>query len=45
MFGLGAALAGDALLASTVHELSSERVRHELEVAQSTAGDLVAAGH
>ena len=43
MFGLGAVLAGDALLASTVHELSSERVRHELEVAGSTAGDLVAA--
>jgi hypothetical protein len=43
MFGLGATLAGDALLASTVHELSSERVRHELEVARSTAGDLVAA--
>jgi hypothetical protein len=35
-FGLGAGLAGISLVASTAHELSSERVRHELEVAQTT---------
>ena len=32
-FGLGDGMVGVALLASLVHELSSERVRHELEVA------------
>ncbi len=32
-FGLGAALVGTALVAATVHELSSERIRHELEIA------------
>jgi hypothetical protein len=42
-FGLGAALAGISLVASIVHELSSERVRHELEVARTTAGELVTA--
>jgi hypothetical protein len=34
-FGLGAGLVGVSLLASTIHELSSERVRHELEVAHA----------
>jgi hypothetical protein len=43
-FGLGAGLAGVSLVASTVHELTSERVRHELEIAPTTAGELVAAG-
>ena len=43
-FGLGAGLAGVSLVATTVHELSSERVRHELEVAQTTAGELAAVG-
>ena len=42
-FGLGAGIVGVALVASIVHELSSERVRDELEVSQSTA--LVAAGN
>src|SRR3984885_10787692 len=42
-FGLGAGLAGVSLVASIVHELSSERVRHELEVAQTTAGELTVA--
>lgn len=42
-FGLGAGLAGVSLVASIVHELSSERVRHELEVAQTTVGDLAVA--
>lgn len=32
-FGLGDGMVGVALLASLIHELSSERVRHELEVA------------
>jgi hypothetical protein len=36
-FGLGCGLVGMSLLASTIHELSSERVRHELEVEQATA--------
>jgi hypothetical protein len=36
-FALGCGLVGASLLASTIHELSSERVRHELEVAQATA--------
>jgi hypothetical protein len=31
-FGLGDGMVGVALLASLIHELSSERVRHELEV-------------
>ena len=44
-FGLGAALAGVSLVASIVHELSSERVRHELEIAQSTVGELATAAH
>jgi hypothetical protein len=35
-FGLGAGMAGVSLAASVVHELTSERVRHELEVAHST---------
>jgi hypothetical protein len=43
-FGLGAGLAGVALLASIVHELSSERVRHELEVARTTVDELAAVG-
>ena len=44
-FGLGDGLAGASLLALTVHELSSERVRHELEVAHAAAptGEPVAA--
>jgi hypothetical protein len=44
-FGLGAGLVGLSLVASTVHELSSERVRHELEVAHTSVGELAAAGH
>jgi hypothetical protein len=43
-FGLGAGLAGVSLAASLLHELSSERVRHELEVEHTTADELVAAG-
>ncbi len=42
-FALGAGLAGVSLVASIVHELSRERVRHELEVAQTTAGELAVA--
>ena len=42
-FGLGAGLVGASLIASIVHELSTERVRHELEVAQTTVGELVIA--
>jgi hypothetical protein len=42
-FGLGAGLAGVSLAASTIHELTSERVRHELEIAHTTAGEFVAA--
>lgn len=42
-FGLGAGLAGLALVASIVHELSRERVRHQLEVAQTTVGELAVA--
>jgi hypothetical protein len=42
-FGLGAGLVGASLLASIVHELSAERVRHELEVGQTTVGELVIA--
>ena len=44
-FGLGPALAGVSLVASIVHELSSERVRHELEIAQTTVGELATAAH
>jgi hypothetical protein len=44
-FGLGAGLTGVALAASIVHELSSERVRHELEVASTGVGELAPAGH
>jgi len=43
-FGLGAGLAGVSLAASLLHELSSERVRHELEVEHTTADELIAAG-
>jgi hypothetical protein len=39
-FGLGAGLAGVSLAASIVHELSRERVRHELDIAQTTAGEI-----
>ncbi len=42
-FGLGAALVGASLMASIVHELSTERVRHELEVAQTRVGEMVVA--
>jgi hypothetical protein len=42
-FGLGAGLVGASLLASIVHELSAERVRHELEVGQTKVGELVIA--
>jgi hypothetical protein len=35
-FGLAAGLSGVSLAASIVHELTTERVRHELEVAQGT---------
>lgn len=41
-FGLGAGLAGISLVASIVHELSSERVRHELEIAQTSVDELAA---
>jgi hypothetical protein len=34
-FGLGAGIVGVALAAAVVHELTSERVRHELEVSQT----------
>ena len=44
-FGLGAGLAGVSLVASIVHELSSERVRHELEVAQTSVDELAAVTH
>ena len=36
-FALGDGLVGISLLALTIHELSSERVRHDLEVAHATA--------
>jgi hypothetical protein len=42
-FGLGAGLVGASLMASIVHELSTERVRHELEVAQTRVGEMVIA--
>jgi hypothetical protein len=43
-FGLASGMVGTSLLASTIHELTSERVRHELEVAQgSTASELATA--
>jgi hypothetical protein len=38
-FGLGAGLAGVSLAASIAHELSRERVRHELDVAQTAVGE------
>lgn len=41
-FGLAAGLVGVSLVASIIHELSSERVRHELEVAQTSVGELAA---
>jgi hypothetical protein len=44
-FGLGAGLTGVSLVALIEHELSSERVRHELEVAQATVGELAVAAH
>jgi hypothetical protein len=43
-FGLAAGLVGVSLVASIIHELSSERVRHELEVAQTSVGELTAVG-
>jgi hypothetical protein len=36
-FALGCAMVGVSLLASVVHELTSERVRHELEIAAPSA--------
>ncbi len=42
-FGLGAGLVGASLVASIVHELSTERVRHELEVAQTRVDEIVIA--
>ncbi len=42
-FGLGAGLVGASLIASIVHELSTERVRHELEVAQTRVDEMVIA--
>jgi hypothetical protein len=41
-FGLAAGLVGVSLVALIVHELTSERVRHELEVARDTSDELVA---
>lgn len=40
IFGLGSAVVGLSLVASIGHELASERVRHELEVAHTTVGEL-----
>jgi hypothetical protein len=37
-FALGCGIAGASLLALTIHEITSERVRHELEVAQPIIG-------
>lgn len=42
-FGLGAGLVGASLIASIVHEVSTERVRHELEVAQTRVAEMVIA--
>ena len=42
-FGLGAGLVAASLVASIVHELSTERVRHELEVAQTRVDEIVIA--
>ena len=42
-FGLGAGLVGASLIASIVHEVSTERVRHELEVAQTRVDEIVIA--
>ena len=36
-FGLGAALVGVSLVAALIHELTSERVRHELEIERPAA--------
>jgi hypothetical protein len=36
-FGLGAGLAVASLVAATIHELSSERIRHELEIRRATS--------
>jgi FtsH-binding integral membrane protein len=36
-FALGCAMTGVSLLAAVIHELTSERVRHELEIAQPAA--------
>jgi hypothetical protein len=37
-FGLGAAMVGVSIVASTIHEFFTETVREELEVASATAG-------
>ena len=37
-FGLGSGMVGVSVLASTIHELTSEHVRHELEVARAGTG-------
>jgi hypothetical protein len=36
-FALGCGLAGASLLALTIHEITSERVRHELEIAPAAS--------
>jgi hypothetical protein len=40
VFGLGAGLAGVSLVAATIHELSTERIRHELEIAHAAPPSL-----
>ena len=42
-FGLGAALAGLSVVASIMHELSSERVSHELDVTHTNVDELAIA--
>jgi hypothetical protein len=43
-FALGAGMVGVSLVASIIHELTTERVRHELEIAHRTgAGEVVSA--
>jgi hypothetical protein len=43
-FGLGAGMAGVSLVSLIVHELTSERVRHELEIARGVgSGEIVGA--
>jgi hypothetical protein len=42
-FALGCAMSGVSLLALTVHEITAERVRHELEIARPTTTDSTAA--